>query len=83
VVELLDRTAGETLQDRWATVEEEHWIAWDAGKDRLVPVRQRARNAGEPAGQLAARELEIQRIRSALRRAGDLDDDVAAAIEVA
>jgi hypothetical protein len=40
VVELLDRTAGETLQDRWATVEEEHWIAWDAGKDRRVPVRQ-------------------------------------------
>lgn len=43
----------------------------------------RARNAGEPAGQLAARELEIQRISSALRRAGDHDEDVAAAIEVA
>lgn len=39
----------------------------------------RARNAGE----LAARELEIQRISSALRRAGDHEDDVAAAIEVA
>jgi hypothetical protein len=44
---------------------------------------QRARGAGEPAGQLAARELEVQRINSALRRAGDLDDDVAAAIEAA
>jgi hypothetical protein len=32
---------------------------------------------------LAARELEVQRINSALRRAGDLDDDVAAAIEAA
>jgi integrase len=43
----------------------------------------RARDNREPAGQLAARELEIQRISSALRRAGDLDDDVAAAIEAA
>jgi hypothetical protein len=43
----------------------------------------RARGAREPAGQLAARELEVQRISSALRRAGDLDDDVAAAIEAA
>jgi hypothetical protein len=32
---------------------------------------------------LAARELEVQRINSALRRAGDLYDDVAAAIEAA
>src|SRR5206468_239058 len=31
----------------------------------------RARDHREPAGQLAARELEIQRISSALRRAGD------------
>ena len=44
---------------------------------------ERARGAREPAGQLAARELEVQRIGSALRRAGDLDDDVAAAIEAA
>jgi len=36
---------------------------------------------GEPAGQLAARELEVQRISGALRRADALDDDVAAAIE--
>ena len=43
----------------------------------------RARGAREPAGQLAARELEVQRIGSALRRAGGLDDDVAAAIEAA
>ena len=44
---------------------------------------ERARGARERAGQLAARELEVQRVGSALRRAGDLDDDVAAAIEAA
>jgi hypothetical protein len=37
---------------------------------------ERARLAREPAGQLAARELEVQRISSALRRAGDLDRGV-------
>lgn len=42
----------------------------------------RARST-EPAGQLAARELEVQRITGALRRADALDDDVAAAIEAA
>ncbi|PZR77651.1 MAG: hypothetical protein DLM65_15220 [Candidatus Aeolococcus gillhamiae] len=39
------------------------------------------RHAAEPAGQIAARELEVERIRSALRRAEELTDDVAAAIE--
>jgi integrase len=43
----------------------------------------RARTGGEPAGQIAARELEVQRIASALRRADALADDVAAAIEAA
>lgn len=42
---------------------------------------QRAREAGEPAGQLAARELEIQRIEAALRRADELSADAAAALE--
>ena len=42
---------------------------------------ERARSAGEPAGQIAARELEIQRITGALRRADELTDDVAAALE--
>jgi integrase len=42
---------------------------------------QRARTGGEPAGQLAARELEVQRIDGALRRAQELPSDVAAAIE--
>lgn len=42
---------------------------------------ERARSAGEPAGQLAARELEVQRIASALRRADELTDDLAAALE--
>jgi hypothetical protein len=41
----------------------------------------RARGVGEPAGQIAARELEVQRISGALRRADDLDDDVAAAMK--
>lgn len=42
---------------------------------------ERARDGGEPAGQLAARELEIERIGSALRRSEDLSDDVSAALE--
>jgi integrase len=42
-----------------------------------------ARERGEPAGQLAARELEVMRIGSALRRAEELPRDVAAAIEAA
>lgn len=42
-----------------------------------------AKVRGEPAGQLAARELELVRIKSALQRAEDLTDDVAAAIEAA
>lgn len=42
-----------------------------------------AREAGEPAGQIAARELEIGRIESALRRADELTADVAEAIEAA
>lgn len=41
----------------------------------------RARAHSEPAGQIAARELEITRIEGALRRAGDLTDDVAASLE--
>jgi hypothetical protein len=40
----------------------------------------RARSAGEPAGQIAARELEIQ-ITGALRRTSELTDDVAAVLE--
>jgi hypothetical protein len=43
----------------------------------------RAHEIGEPAGQIAARPLEIDRIRSALRRAEELSSDVAAAIEAA
>jgi integrase len=42
-----------------------------------------ARGRGEPAGQLAARELEVVRIRGALIRAEELVGDVAAAIEAA
>ena len=43
----------------------------------------RAQEVGEPAGQIAARQLEIERIRSALRRAEELSTDVAGAIEAA
>ena len=42
-----------------------------------------AREGGEPAGQIAARELEVIRIESALRRAEELTEDVAGAIEAA
>lgn len=42
-----------------------------------------ARIRDEPAGQLAARELEVVRIKSALQRAEELAGDVAAAIEAA
>jgi integrase len=42
-----------------------------------------AREAGEPAGQLAARELEVERISSALQRAQELTTDAAAALEAA
>ena len=42
-----------------------------------------ALNGGEPAGQIAARELEIGRIESALRRAEELTPTVAEAIEAA
>ena len=40
-----------------------------------------AQGHSEPAGQIAAREMEIVRIRGALRKAEDLGDDVAAPIE--
>ena len=40
-----------------------------------------AMNHNEPAGQLAARELEIVRIKQALQRSEELSADVASAIE--
>jgi integrase len=43
----------------------------------------KARQAGEPAGQIASRELEVERIRSALHRAEELSDNAAAALEAA
>jgi hypothetical protein len=36
-----------------------------------------ARGRSEPAGQIAAREIEIVRIKGALQRAEELGDDVA------
>ena len=43
----------------------------------------RARDAGEPAGQIAARELEIDRLRAALQRAEELNTEASAALEAA
>jgi hypothetical protein len=40
-----------------------------------------ARGYGEPAGQIAAREMEIVRIKGALQRAKELSDDVATVID--
>lgn len=40
-----------------------------------------ARELNEPAGQIAARELEVDRIANALTRAESLESDVAASIE--
>lgn len=54
---------------------------------RMLASHERALGAaagrGEPAGQIAARTLEVERIRAALRRAEELPIDVAAAIEAA
>ncbi len=44
---------------------------------------EKARVAGEPAGQIAARELEVERIRSAVQRAEELSGDAASALEAA
>jgi site-specific recombinase XerD len=41
----------------------------------------KAKEYGEPAGQIAARELELDRLRSALQRAQEMDNDVAQALE--
>ena len=43
----------------------------------------RARTDGEPAGQIAARELEIERIRSAMDRAQELSAGASDALELA
>jgi hypothetical protein len=40
-----------------------------------------ARIHNEPAGQIAARELELVRIKGALQKAEELSDDVAYAME--
>jgi len=42
-----------------------------------------ARGHHEPGGQIAAREMEVGRIKGALQRAEELNGDVAAAIEQA
>jgi len=43
----------------------------------------KARDSGEPAGQLAARELEIERLQTALQRADELSDAAGDALEAA
>jgi hypothetical protein len=50
--------------------------------DLAVPTFTKDVKVGQPpAGQIAAREIEIVRIKGALQRAEQLSDDVAAAIE--
>jgi hypothetical protein len=44
---------------------------------------EKAREHGEPAGQIASRELEVERIRSAMQRAQELTGDAAEALEAA
>ncbi len=44
---------------------------------------EKARETGEPAGQLAARELEVERISNAMQRAQELTADAAEALEAA
>lgn len=41
----------------------------------------KARESGEPAGQIAARELELERRQSALRRAEELNNAAANTLE--
>ncbi|HYN73684.1 MAG TPA: site-specific integrase [Nakamurella sp.] len=52
---------------------------------RMITSHQRslikARDVGEPAGQIAARELELQRLQSALQRAEELSSDAARQLE--
>ena len=52
---------------------------------RMLASRERAlgtaRQHGEPAGQIAPRQLEVSRIIHALQRAEELPSDVAAAID--
>ena len=44
---------------------------------------EKARDINEPAGQIAARELEVERIRSAMHRAQELTDAAGEALEAA
>ena len=59
-------------------LEDRHCLAMLARHERALGT---AHQRGEPAGQIAARQLEVSRIGHALRRAEDLPSDVAAAIE--
>lgn len=43
----------------------------------------KAREHGEPAGQIASREIEVERIRSAMQRAKELSGDAAEVLEAA
>ncbi len=47
----------------------------------MLTSHSRVHQTGEPAGQLAARELEVERIRSAMHRAAELSDAAAAVLE--
>jgi hypothetical protein len=68
------------------------WLCACSAKESAVPIFRRmlasherslvaARGHREPAGQIAAREMELVRIKGALQRAEELSEDVAAAME--
>ena len=68
------------------------WLCACAAEESAAPIFRRmlasherslvaARGHSEPAGQIAAREMEVVRIKGASQRAEELSDDVAAAIE--
>ena len=54
-----------------------------SNKARHARALDKARESGEPAGQIASRELEVERIRSAMLRAQELSGDAAEALEAA
>ena len=54
------------------------WVVCDSSCSVLSTNICTARGHDEPAGQIAAREMEIARIKGAVQRAEELSDDVAA-----
>src|SRR4051794_5369386 len=87
VLELLDATAGVTLQERWTALETEHWARWEQGVGRLEPQRQWTwglaalvlARAVRPGWELLSRARLSQWISSAARRGPAQDRDAVVA----